>query len=216
MLKVAEVQECKPLSDKSLLSWMSKHSESFGSSLGQKEAEHLLSIVGNDQYLLASEIEKLSTFAFSQRISVEDIDRLVLCTSERQAWALMDLMGVGNKKGALKYIEKLRYQGESAQGLWGIFLWMCSNLIGVHGAVKEGITSPPQIVKQAGVSFGAAKSFAQLARSADTKQIQKFTDRIVEYDTGIKTGAFRSTTDEEQEIQIIIELLTIDCCNLRN
>ena len=212
LLKIATVEECTPVRGSSLRAWINKFTDSLGGKIDPKASEMLIDLLGEDQDLLSQELSKLTLFAKGKTISMEDVDELVMCSGERQVWGLMDLIGQGKENEAIKYIKRLMRQGESAQGLWNIFLWMVSSLVPVSSAVESGITSPAAISKQFGVIFGSARALLPIARKFSKEEIKRIVDKVIGFDLHLKTGEFRATEQEPQELQSIIDRSILACC----
>ncbi len=212
ILKIATVEEYKPLSGSALHQWIDQYLRTMDASIGREAHTHLVDIVGEQQDLLSQELKKLSLYVSGREIGVQDIDDIVLCSGERQVWGLMDLVGQGKEDEALAYVQRLLQQGESVHGLWNIFLWMMSGLAPVASAVEEGISNPARITKECGVSFGSARSLLPLARRLKKKRIQEIIDRVVGYDIALKTGAYRATDQAPQELRAILDRSIIECC----
>lgn len=204
LLELATVKTFTPLNDAKIVPWMQQYATQHGADLPQKSAQRLLQIVGNDQQLLAKEIEKLATFA-DESIAPIDVETLTVCVGEQASWYLLDLISSGNTKEALRFCKKLIEAGESAHGIWARVLWMVTQLIAVKGAVDEGITSPQAICKQAGVTFGSARTLTRKAKSMTVQQIHSLCSRIADIDTALKTGELRSTVESPEEIESVVD-----------
>lgn len=213
LLNCAEVQECTPLKGSQLTQWMQGYASMLHASLSPEAQKALLEMVGENQDLLAQEMHKLALYKHGQTIEAEDIRESVLFAGEQQIWGLMDLLGQKKEKEALAYVHMLLRQGESAHGVWSILLWMMASLVSVVSAVEEGITSPAAIVKQCGVSFGSAKALLPIARQCKKQQVNDLLDRIVAYDMSLKTGGYKATEQEPQELHALLDRTVLACCS---
>jgi len=196
LLKVAEVEECNPVVGAALRSWITQFAASLGGTVEPKAAEALIELLGEDQDLISQELGKLTLYAQGRAINIKDVEELVMCSGERQVWGLMDLIGQGKEDEALKFIRRLMRQGESAQGLWHIFLWMMSSLVPVSNAVESGVINPGAIAKQYGVSFGSARALLPIARKFSKEEIKNIVDKVIGFDIDLKTGGYRATEQE--------------------
>ena len=213
LLKIAEVEECNSVIGNALRTWITKFTASLGGTVEPKAVEALIELLGEDQDLLSQELQKLTLYAKGRPVTAGDVEELVMCSGERQVWGLMDLIGQRKEDEALKYIQRLMQQGESAQGLWHIFLWMMSSLVPVASAVESGVTNPGAIAKQYGVSFGSARALLPIARKFSKEEIKNIVDQVIGFDIDLKTGGFRATEQEPHELQAIIDRSILACCD---
>lgn len=211
LLSSATVEESKYLSPSALRSWVKGIINDHGSSIDAHALDRLIEMVGEDQSFLYQEACKLALYRHGESITVDDIDTLVLCSVEKEVWALMDLIGQRKKNEALAYIGKLLQQGDSAHGLWAILLWMLSSLAPVTHAVREGITNPGALAKRCGVSYGSARALVPVAKTMTDERLRLIVDKAAQGDRDLKTGVVKATTDEPQELETLIETTVLAC-----
>ena len=205
LLAKAQKEEFPELKGVQLQRWMQERFALHGVQIDSQAEDALLKRLGEDQALLAQEIDKLSLFCEGRTVTKEDIALLVMCCSEQQVWGLMDALATGNPIAVLGYVRQLLEQGESVHGLWNILLWMCAQLTLVSSAVEDGVRSPPAIVKSAGASFGAAKSLVLVVTRLGSSGVKNAIKRVVRYDHALKTGALKATDQESAELHVAID-----------
>ncbi len=212
LLKLATVETFEPLTPANLGRWIDGFAQEQGATFQMPAKAELLKRIGNDQQRLANEIQKLALFAEGRPIAKKDVEILVSSTAEQQVWGLMDLLGRGDRKAALPY---LRYQArdESEQGLWNILLWMLSNVAPIAGVLA---TSPnanaATIAKQAGVKPMTVQSLLPLAKRLTKPGVEALVNMVVMYDIGLKTGGYRMTTGQGQEVACLLDRVVMACC----
>lgn len=204
-LKIATVHDHPPLDVRSYPKWIAEYVAFHQGAIQPEASQALLTSVGYDQSLLATELDKLLLYAGSNPITTEHVATMTLCSAEQAAWQLMDLLASNDATTALSFVRDILRRGESPHGLWAQLLWMMSQLIGVSMAVSEGITNPGAIAKVAGVSFPAAKSLLPLAKRLTAQQVAELSQFVCEADIALKTGGYRATNDNEQELLGLID-----------
>ncbi|MDD5469478.1 MAG: DNA polymerase III subunit delta [Candidatus Peribacteraceae bacterium] len=209
---VAQCEEFRRLSPAALEEWLTKEIVSLGGSISPQAKALLLDRVGGEQELLAQECRKLVLYAQEREIGTGDIETLVVCQAEKQVWELMDLLAQRRTPEAMRHIQRMLRQGESAIGLWNIFLWMISNLVPVAAAVEDGVTSPVAIAKQAGMNVRNVQALLPFVRSMSRAQLTHLVARIVEYDIALKTGRIRASDQEPEELLSVIDRSLLACC----
>lgn len=205
LLKIATVKTFQPLRGSALIAWLCTLASQAGSTLSTSDAEFLISLVGQDQTLLANEVTKLATFADDRPISREDIEQLVMLSTEQAVWQLMDLLGAAKQAEALQYTNTLLKRGENAHGLWSMFLWMVAQFSQVATFVLEGNTNTQDIAKSCGMHPNTARSLTALARSYTKQRLQQFIHYIAESDVLLKTGGFKATDQSPEELNAVLD-----------
>jgi DNA polymerase III subunit delta len=199
LLALAEVHECRPLVGARLEAWVTAEAARLACPITPAARSLLLTTAGEDQAMLAQEISKLALYAAGRAITPEDVTLLVTAGSERNAWQMLDLIAQGDARRLLLFVHDLLDRGESPAGLWTMLLWMVSQLTGVVAAVREGARTPQDVVRSAGVKFGAARSLLPLARRLDERALERIVERFSEADMALKTGGIRASAEAPEE-----------------
>jgi len=205
LLELATVKTFPPLSGEALLRWIQEAFRAAGAQTESAVPALLIEQVGEDQRKLSQEIKKLSLFATGRPITGSDIDALVFPSAEQTVWNLLDLLGDGRAEEAVLYCHRLLKAGESAQGIWTIFLWIVTSLVSVASAVSEGTTSIQGIMQATGVKFGAVRALLPLARSCRKEQLKELLLRVTDADISLKTGAWKAGADSEEELFALLD-----------
>lgn len=203
LLKVAEVREFPFLSPAHLALWIEEEARKHGAVLTKDARASLLAKVGEDQDVLAVEIAKLA--AYTKEIRPEDVLELVLESGERVWWNLTVLLGQGKIEEALVECRRLLRRGESPHALWARLLWIVASLAQVLAAVEDGTSDLAGIAKMTSVKPGTARTLLPLARSMRREDLERILNRFTRDDISVKTGGYRATTDETQEIEALID-----------
>lgn len=205
LMALATVKTFPSLSGEALLRWVQEAFRDAGAQSEPAVPTLLVLQVGEDQRKLSQEISKLSLFAAGRPVTGRDIDALVFPSAEQTVWHLLDLLGEGRAQEAVLYCRRLLQAGESAQGIWTIFLWIVTSLVSVASAVSEGTTSIQSIMQATDVKFGAARALLPLARSCRKEQLKDLLLRVTDAEIGLKTGAWKAGADSEEELAALLD-----------
>ena len=212
ILAIAEVKTYPVIKGAKLIQWLQQSAQEYGSEIASADASYLVDHVGEDQMLLASEIQKMAMYAMPSSITRADIDALVMLSTEQAGWKLMDLIAAGKADSALTFAKDLIHRGESPYALWSRMLWMVSQLTVVTACVQDGETNPAVIAKSAGVPFPTARTFIPLAKRIDAVTLSDIVEQFIESDIALKTGGYRSTVDATEEITALIDCSIARVC----
>ncbi|MFH1444333.1 MAG: DNA polymerase III subunit delta [Candidatus Peregrinibacteria bacterium] len=205
LLGLATVRTFAPLKSDALLRWMQEEFRAAGAEIEPAIPSLLLERTGEDQQMLSQEIAKLSLVAVGRPVTRQDIEALVLPSAEQTIWRLLDLIGEGRAEEAVLFCRELLKGGESAQGIWSIFLWIVTSFASVVSVVSEGTTSVQGVMQAADVKFGAARALLPLARSCTKEQLNDLLVRVADADIGLKTGEWKAGADSEEELFALID-----------
>ena len=103
-----------PLSDRDLLSWITKHSRQVhGATIDQPAAELLVKAVGSDLYELAAELDKLASYCGERAIDVDAVGAVV---GVRAGETLEDLLDRVAERDAARALALVRPVLSTTQG----------------------------------------------------------------------------------------------------
>ncbi len=205
LLKRAKVHVFEPPKGPALQTWVRSYAKEQGIALDPPAVQTLLEYTGDDQSMLAREIEKLAAYRTGKTVSRDDVELLCVPTEEGVVWKISDLLATGSKQNALLYAHRLIGRGGDAYGLWAILSSMLKNLVAVHAASEAGISSQSDIAEQTGIHPFAVRSLAQYSRRLDTKKTARFVRWAADADRALKTGGLRSTDEAPQELEALID-----------
>ncbi|HNX10551.1 MAG TPA: DNA polymerase III subunit delta [bacterium] len=98
-------QEYAPLSNSELISWLKAEAKENGSSLDSSAAQTLISLAGDDLWLLSHEIAKLAHYKRPEEIKIADVKKFVSGSIDENIFALTDAISQKNKGLAVKLLE---------------------------------------------------------------------------------------------------------------
>lgn len=201
----AHVKQFPMKSGSQLSAWIDEHLSLQGSSISPESKKILLSMIGEDQQLLFQELTKIALYASGRQIQPEDIRTMVACFAEREVWQLMDFLGDGNVDEALRYVRTLLDRGFSPQALWSTFLWMITLLVQVKAYVESGETNPRNITGHLHTNGAGIRAILPSAKKMNREFLLHIVDLALEADLGLKTGQYKASNEEPEEILALID-----------
>jgi len=120
-------------------------------------------------------------------------------------WRLMELLGRGEVKEALSYVQHLLERGENPYALWNRLLWMVASLVLVSSAVQEGNRNPGEVSKVTGLNFGTVRTLFPIAQQVSQEKLSQIVSFMADSDRALKTGGYRSTVEAPQELCAVID-----------
>jgi DNA polymerase III subunit delta len=210
LLACASITTFAPYSPMELRSWIREFVAGHGASIGADAYIHLIEKVGEDQDMLSTELQKLCLYAQGEIIPAH-IDDVVVPSREWLVWNLTDLLSRKKQKDAFLYAHELLRSGHDPYSLWNILLWMIRNLVIVSGALHDGMRNPNEIAKNHGLNPMSVRALCPLADSISTQNLCTLVHEACRMDIGLKSGQYRSTMEEPQELLALIDRLILKC-----
>lgn len=211
LLASAEVRTFAPIDGMPLKQWIHQYAKERGATLEPSATEELLEYAGNDQSLIAREIEKLAAYRTGSAITKKDVELLCLPTEEGVVWKISDMLAAGSKNEALLYAHRLIDRGGDAYGLWAILTSMIKNLTAVYAASEAGYRSSKDIADATGVHPFAVRSLQKHANRLEQKRLYTFVSWTADADRALKTGEIRSTGEAPEELFALIDACILKC-----
>ncbi|MBX6394157.1 MAG: DNA polymerase III subunit delta [Alicyclobacillaceae bacterium] len=178
---------CPALRDHELAAWIRHESARLGISVDEQAVRRLVLLSGGHLELLAGELEKLSLYAPGQRLTSDDIDRVVVPFPEQDVFRWVDDLVCLRMDRALTGLENLLKQKESPIKL--LMLVARQYRLMYHAAVQsQRGYSGQQIATQLGIRPFAYKVALEQSRLYTVRQIGRVLQRLAEVDADIKTG----------------------------
>lgn len=211
LLASAVVTTCTTPNKPSLQRWANELLQSIdGPQIASDALELLISMVGEDQFMLDNELRKLALLAHDRPITTEDVIASTIPMGERVSWQLIDLLVSKKTSAALTFTQEILSHGESPYSLWNSrLLWTVSALSSVCLALQGGISAPAQIAKETGLKPFTVQSLLPLARNMTPEQTQSIVQRVSEIDLSLKTGSLRATEQSPEELLAAIDTIVM-------
>ncbi len=180
--------------------WLIRRAGAAGVRLVPDAARLLAAEVGGNLRVLASEIDKLATYAGRDgTICVDEVRMLTSASGQVRVFDLTDALARRDRSRALRLLHELLSAGESPLGIVALTAYQTRTLLQVKSLAERGLR-PPQIATAAGIApFVAEKSLA-LARQLTFGQLEGAHRALLEIDTGLK----RSRMAPELALDLLI------------
>jgi DNA polymerase-3 subunit delta len=191
---------------KRLPDWVAEQFARLGANAEPQACRALVEAVGDDMDSLASEIEKLATWAAGEAITVEVVERLAVGRAETPIFALTDAWGRRDVGAALAATESLLERSHRPRS--GELIRIVSSLVGHVGRVRrlarlaeEGVRPRDAAGRLKMHPFVAEKAAQQAANFSREELAQAFV-RLAELDAATKGGS-RLPADLELERALV-------------
>lgn len=211
LVKIADVKDFAPLKGVQIRPWITSYAQSHGATFAPGGAEALYEFLGDDQDQIAQEIRKLALATAGRPITAQDVDLHVIPTDEGIIWKISDFLADGRKKDALAFSRRMIDRGGDAYGLWSILLNMLKNLTAVHAAMNAGYRSSKDLAEETGIHPFAVRSLQSHAQRVKPDHLAVFLSWSAGADRDLKTGAYRLTDGEQQELLALIDRFILTC-----
>lgn len=199
--------ECS-LAEADRAEWVRSALDRLGVQAEPSAVGELLQRTGSDLRHLASQLEKLSLYAGTGgRVTVDDVRRVVLRSTEVKTWELTAAIGKRNLRGAVALVETLLEDGEAPGGLLSYLNSYLRSLAQVQALAARHGSSPATLAREipGKKEFQVRQALEELRTWAPSELRLAF-DMLVRADLRIKTGA---------DPRLVLELFLIQLCARR-
>lgn len=210
VMQLAEVQNFPSSSSGQLEAWGRGVVVSCGASIRKEAWNRLTEIVGTEQWMLDSELRKLSAHAAGE-ITEAHVDELAVPSGEQIVWRLTDLIGSKKIDAALDFLRSRIDRGEDPYGLWVILLNMIKNTTLVWSGLQSGLRDERSISSAFGIYFLSVRGLLPLARSLDRDSMSALVTFASDADLALKTGGLHYTKEHQEEVIAVIERAILFC-----
>jgi DNA polymerase III subunit delta len=180
--------------------WVASEFKRLGVDVDSDAARALVEIAGDDVLTLASEIEKIATWAGGRPVGAREIAALAVPARDVEAWALTDAWGARDLTAALGACEASLEQREP----FSIAVALASHVGRVRAAqtlAEEGLGAR-EIAKRLGMKdFPARKALAH-SENYSREELDAAIVRLADLDAAIK-GASRLSAELELELAVV-------------
>lgn len=175
-------KEFLPKKGSELQKWAIDYALKQGATISTPDSTYLINRVGDDQMLLAREIEKLS---YAPTILRQDIDDLTDPTLSSSVFDLLDLAFTGDTKRALVMYEELIANKTDPNEIMGLIAWQ----LHVFALIKySGQTLSADIASKTGVHPFVVGKALKVTGRLTAGQIKDIVSKALLADEKIKTG----------------------------
>jgi DNA polymerase III delta subunit len=196
---------------KGLQQWISRRFADRGVAAEPEACAALVALVGDDLHALATEIDKVATWAAGEPVGEREIAALVAPTSDTPTFELTDAWAGRDAAGALAASEAIfereaRTRRDTAARLAGALGAHVTKLQALKRLASEGVSSREAAGKLRMHPFYAQKLYGQ-AESFSNEELQGAIARLADLDGGLKG---QSPLAPDLEVQRALVDLTRD------
>ena len=178
---------------RALQRWIGEQFRLHGASAEPEACRALIELVGEEMYDLASEIDKLVTWAGGDRIGAADVERLVAARAETTNFALTDAFGARDVVAVLRASEGLLERSGDPRSrtiprVAAILTSHVSRLRGAQALDARGVASRDAAATLKQHPYYVAKLYQQ-ARNYTPEELDTATVRLAGLDHALKGGS---------------------------
>jgi len=190
--KSTEFKEFTALDTNGLAAWLVRSAKEGGGELSSNDARYLVERVGDNQQLLANELEKL--LIHDTKISRESIDELTEATPQSTIFELLEAAFAGNNKRTLQLYEEQRALKVEPPQIVAMLAWQLHVLTVIKTA---GDRSPAEVAKEAKLSPFVVQKSANIARKMSLVELKRLVADLLKIDVRSK----RESIDPDEALQ---------------
>jgi DNA polymerase-3 subunit delta len=201
---VAKIKECKSPKGSELQNWVRSRVTENGGKISPQASKLLTDLIGNNLWILSSEIGKLCLYAGERRIEVADVNSLVSYARESNVFTMVDAIVQRRLGMASKLMHQLLDEGAAPPYLLFMITRQFRLLIQAKSLIAQRL--PLNII---GSKIGLTNEFVlektlEQARGYSLQRLEKTYRKLLDADISIKRGIL--------EGELALDLLVTDLC----
>jgi DNA polymerase-3 subunit delta len=186
--------------------WVAEQFKLRGTPVEPAACRTLIELVGDDLYELATEVDKIATWAAGDRVGEADVEPLVAARAEATSFALTDAWGARDVAGVLRASEALLERtgdprSRTIPRVVGILTSHVARIRSCQALEAEGLSAKEAASRLKQHPFYVQKLYAQ-ARNFSGEELRDVTIRLAQLDHALKGGS-RLAGDVELERALI-------------
>ncbi|HXG35344.1 MAG TPA: DNA polymerase III subunit delta [Dehalococcoidia bacterium] len=185
----AQARRFQPLHLKrELPGWIKSRAEQLSLALTEDAVRLLVDLVGNNLWLLASELEKLAVYAEARRIDAGEVRSLVGASREYNIFPVVDAVIEGRAEQAIRLLHDELALGASREYALAMLVRQYRLLVQTRDMLDNGVAAS-EIRNALGVwSDFAFQKLLQQAQRYSLSQLKAAYLRLLEADASVKLG----------------------------
>lgn len=202
----AVIKKFESLRGDAVRSWAATRAREQGATFASGALDRLASLFdGGHLGELASEIDKLATFANRRPITTEDVDELATAARDYMYWDLTDAVIEGRADRALSVLRRMNAKDQPPQLLTFMLVRQYRQLLLAQSMLREGL-SAPQIGSQLGIANYPLRKTIDQASRYPANALETAYRRLLENDVAVKTGVLEADSALEVLVVTLAEL----------
>ena len=201
---LAKVKEFRLLQGATLRKWIEERVAKRGGTISPQALRLLAALVGDNLWVLASEIEKLLLYASERRIEEEDVKRVVSYAREASVFTMVDALVEGRASTAARLLHQLLEEGATAPYLLVMITRQLRLLLQAKELSLGGVPAS-SIKNRLGLAsdYTVTKALEQSKRYS-MKRLEQVYHKLLETDLAIKRGMWKG--------ELALDLLVAELC----
>lgn len=188
------VQEFKALTNQQLLAFIKKEAALYNKEFLTKSAELLITYSGDDLWLIANEIKKLSFYSPTSIITEQDVKELCVGAINENIFALTDALSAKNKNLALQLLEEQYASGLNDEYLIAMLIRQFKILLQIRSAIDNNL-SPSAYAKKIKLHPYVIKKGLIQAKNFNAETLKNILNRLIYLDFANKNGLSQIRTE---------------------
>jgi DNA polymerase-3 subunit delta len=195
-----QVREFRALRPGAVLQWILERAQNQGIDISPAAARLLADLVGNNLWVLASELAKLAAYAQGRRIEGADVRSLVSEARQVNIFAMVDAIVERRAGVALRLLRQLKMAGAEGGYLLAMVVRQYRLIIQAREMMTAGLST-----REIGQQLGIASEFVlqkilDQAQRYSLSRLKAAYRRLLEADVGVKRGHY----DEELALELLV------------
>lgn len=158
----------------------------LGAEIDRDAAALLAEILNSSPARMRIELEKLVTYARGRRVTVADVEALVVAARKNTVWQLTDMLASRDRDAAFKFLDNLLREGEQPAGIVGALAWRYRKLIEARDLPAH--TNKFQAARQLGMGPDSAEATLRQAHRVSRADLLAGLVALAETDSQLKSA----------------------------
>lgn len=159
----------------------------LGAEIAPDAASELADAVNGEPAKIRLELEKLQLYAAGRKITLADVDALVVSARRYTVWKLAEAFAARDRRASMEFLDCLLREGEPPAGIVGALSWMYRKLAEAR-ELPPG-TNPYQAARDLAMRPETAGIALAQARKIPREQLLAGITVLAEADSVLKSGA---------------------------
>jgi DNA polymerase-3 subunit delta len=195
-----QVREFRLLRPGAVLQWILERAQNQSIDISPPAARLLADLVGNNLWLLASELEKLAAYAQGRRIEGADVRALVSEARDVNVFAMVDAIAEKRAGVALRLLRRLMADGADGGYVLNMVVRQYRLIIQTREMMTAGLPTQ-EIGQRLGVTSGfVLQKILDQAQRYSLSRLKAAYRRLLEADVGVKRGHY----DEGLALELLV------------
>ncbi len=196
----AKVQRFSLSQQRDVAGWVQRRAKAKGVSIDGRAGALLADLVGNDTWMLASELDKLSAYTAGEAISESEVRALVTDVRDREGYLLADAVADGKPAVATRLLHDLLAKGRPPAVLLLTLENRYRRIAIARDMIDAGATGS-NVAARLGIDkpYPLERLLEQASRHSMVR-VRWALDRLAEADYGVKQGMY----DEELALELVV------------